>query len=206
MSRSRPTGTDPVHRPSPDVSLRWCALWIAIALRPALAAETYVMDATHCIPTFEFTHLGMTTQTGRFDRAQGQIMLDRASHRGSVRYEIDAASLNLGFGTERPDSPGYQLFEVTKFPTIGFRSDNFYFDDHDRVIAAQGYLTLLGVTRPVTVWVSHFACAVSPLNRKHLCSGNVAATINRSEFGMTKFIPSISDQVNIKVPIEAYRE
>jgi polyisoprenoid-binding protein YceI len=187
------------------VSLRFFALWIAIAFQPALATETFTMDSAHCIPTFQFTHLGMTTQTGRFDRARGQVMLDRANHKGSVRYEIDTASLNMGFGTEGPDSPGYQLFEVKRFPTISFRSDDFYFDDHDRVIAAQGYLTLLGVTRPITVWVSHFACSVSPLNRKHLCSGNIAATINRSEFGMTKFIPSISDEVKINVPIEAYK-
>lgn len=188
------------------MSLRFWAACVVVAFQPALAAETYTMDAAHCIPTFEFSHLGVTTQTGRFDRARGQVMLDRANHKGSVRYEIDTASLNMGFGTEGPDSPGYQLFEIIKFPTISFRSDDFYFDDHDRVIAAHGSLTLLGVTKPVTVWVSHFACSVSPLNRKSLCSGNIAATINRSEFGMTKFIPSISDEVKIRVPIEAYKE
>jgi polyisoprenoid-binding protein YceI len=95
---------------------------------------------------------------------------------------------------------------VARFPTISFRSDDFYFDDGGRVIAAQGRLTLLGVTRPVTVWVSHFACSVSPLNRKSLCAGNIEATINRSEFGMTDFIPAISDEVKISVPVEAYKD
>lgn len=185
---------------------RLCAAWIAIAIQPAFAAETYTMDAAHCIPTFEFSHLGMTTQSGRFDHARGKVTIDRVSHKGSVWYEIDTASLNMGYGTEEPDSPGYELFEVTKFPKITFRSEDFYFDDSGRVIAAHGRLTLLGVTRPLTVWVSHFTCSVSPLNRKSMCAGNIDATINRSEFGMTKFIPAVSDEVKISVPIEAYKD
>lgn len=185
---------------------RLCACWIGFAIQQAFAADTYTMDAAHCIPTFEFTHLGITTQSGRFDRARGKVAIDRTRHIGSVRYDVDTASLNMGYGTETPDSAGYQLFQVAKFPSISFRSDDFYFDDSGRIIAAQGRLTLLGVTRPVTVWVSHFNCSVSPLNRKSMCAGNVEATINRSEFGMTSFIPAISDEVKISVPVEAYKD
>ena len=82
------------------------------------------MDSLHCIPVFEFKHLGMTTQSGRFDRARGNVVIDLAAHAGSIYYEIESASLNMGFGTDTRDSPGFRLFEVTKFPTITFRSDN----------------------------------------------------------------------------------
>jgi polyisoprenoid-binding protein YceI len=186
------------------VKLAFCAACIALALEPAAAAETYTMDSAHCIPSFEFTHLGMTTQTGRFDRARGTVTLDRAARRGSIRYEIDAASLDMGSGTERPDSPGYRLFEIVKFPTITFRSDNLYFGDDGRVIAAQGKLTLLGVTRPLTVWVSRFACSVRA--GRNFCAADVAATVTRSEFGMLQYIPAVSDEIKINVPIEAYRD
>ena len=33
-----------------------------------------------------------------------------------------------------------------------------------------------------------------------------AATIKRSEFGMTKYIPTVSDEIRISVPVEAYRD
>jgi polyisoprenoid-binding protein YceI len=164
------------------------------------------MDSAHCIPEFEFTHLGVTTQSGRFDKAKGTITLDRVARKGSIRYEVDAASLNMGFGTETPNSPGYLLFDVMKFPTITFRSDDLYFDDDNNVIAATGSLTLLGVTKPINVWVSRFKCSVSPMNRKNLCSGNVTATLNRSDFGMLKYIPAISDEIRISVPVEAYKD
>lgn len=173
---------------------------------PARAADSYTMDAAHCIPVFEFLHLGMTAQSGRFDKARGTVTLDRAARKGSVFYEIDAASLNMGFGTETPDSPGYRLFEVTKFPTITFRSDDLFFDAGGNAIAADGRLTLLGVTRPVYVWVSRFKCSVNPLNGKSMCAANVAATLRRSEFGMVSYIPGISDEIKISVPVEAYKD
>jgi polyisoprenoid-binding protein YceI len=173
---------------------------------PAYALDTYTIDATHCIPAFEFKHLGMTTQTGRFDRAGGKIILDPGSRAGSVYFEVDATSLNMGTGTETPNSPGYHLFEVARFPSISFRSDNLFFDDSDRVIAAAGQLTLLGVTKPLTVWVSRFKCSVNPMNKKMMCAGNITATVKRSEFGMMGFIPAISDEIKISVPVEAYKD
>lgn len=183
------------------------ALVLAVAVVwPAHAAHTYTMDAAHCIPVFEFKHLGMTTQTGRFDRVQGKVVLDRAAHKGSVFYRIDTSSLNMGYGTEKPDSPGYQLFEVNRFPSITFASDELSFDRNDNVIAAEGQLTLLGVKKPVTVSVARFNCSVNPMNKREMCAGNATATIKRSEFGMLKYIPTISDEIKISIPVEAYKD
>ena len=169
------------------------------------AEESYTIDGVHSIPTFQFLHLGMTTQTGRFDKTSGTITLDRAAKRGSIRYEVDSTSLNMGFGTETPESPGYHLLEVKKFMTIVYSSDAMFFDNAGNVVAAAGKLTLLGVTNPQNVWVSQFKCSVNPMNKKELCAANITATIKRSEFGMTQFIPGISDEVSISVPVEAYR-
>ncbi len=175
-------------------------------LAPAAGADTYTMDPAHCLPVFEFRHLGMTTQTGRFDRASGTITLNRTLHSGSVHFEVDTSSLNMGFGTETPDSPGYHLFEVTKFPTISYESNELFFDDDNNVIAAQGNLTLLAVTKPLTVWVSRFKCSKSPMNKKMMCAGNITATVKRSEFGMMKYIPGISDEIKVSIPVEAYKD
>jgi polyisoprenoid-binding protein YceI len=185
------------------LAMAWTALGIAAH---ACAADTYTLDTAHSIPSFEFLHLGMTTQSGRFDKASGRITLDRLARKGSIFYEVDTASLNMGFGTETPDSPGYHLFEVAKYPTITFTSDELYFDSADNVVAARGQLTLLGIARPINVWVSRFKCSVNPMNRKSLCAGNVTATVKRSEFGMVKYIPGISDEIKISVPVEAYKD
>ena len=179
-----------------------CGLLVA----SAFAADRYSLDAVHSIPEFEFKHLGVTTQTGRFDKARGTVVLDRATRSGSVTYEVETASLNMGFGTESPDSAGYQLFEVVKFPKITFRSNNLIFNQNSEVIGARGRLTILGVTKPLTIAVNHFNCSVNPILKKAMCAGEIKATIMRSEFGMVKYIPGISDEIDVSVPIEAYKD
>lgn len=172
----------------------------------ARAADTYTLDTAHSAPSFSFTHLGVTTQSGHFDRASGRVVLDLAARKGSVTYEVDASSLNMGFGTETADSPGVRLFQVLRFPTIRYVSRRLQFDAAGRVVAADGQLTLLGVTRPVMLQVEHFQCSVSEINHKPMCAGDISTVIRRSEWGMTQYLPGISDEITLHVPVEAYRD
>ena len=188
--------------------MHWHSLLLATLLLPTAAvqaADTYLFDTTHCIPEFAFTHLGLTTQTGRFDKIEGQVTLDRASHSGNVDFSIDASSLNMGFGTETPDSAGFRMLRVREFTSIQYHAGQLFFNAQGEVIAAAGQLTLLGVTRPLTVWVNHFHCAPHPLLKTDMCSAEIHATVIRSDFALLDFIPAISDTIQVSVPIEAYR-
>lgn len=171
----------------------------------AAAADTYQFDKSHSQPAFSFTHLGMTTQTGRFEKIEGQVTLDRANHSGSVDFVIDASSLNMGLGTESPDSAGLRMLQVQQFKTIRYHAERLFFNSQDQVVAADGQLTLLGITRPQTVWVSHFGCGPHPLLKTDMCTGEIHATVQRSEFGLLDYLPAISDTLQVSVPIEAYR-
>jgi polyisoprenoid-binding protein YceI len=86
-----------------------------------------------------------------------------------------------------------------------FQSSNLVFDG-DRVVAADGTLTLRGISKPLRVSVNGFRCMTHPMTKRQLCGGDVTATIKRSEFGMTKYIPEVSDEITVRVPIEAYKE
>ena len=41
-------------------------LLVAMAAAPVLAAETYMIDSDHTVPTFEIGHMGIATQRGEF--------------------------------------------------------------------------------------------------------------------------------------------
>jgi polyisoprenoid-binding protein YceI len=86
-----------------------------------------------------------------------------------------------------------------------FVSDKLVFKG-DKLVAAEGSFTLLDVTKPMRLTVSNFHCAPHPMNKKQACGADVTATLKRSEFGMTKYVPAISDEVRIYSPIEAIRE
>jgi len=97
------------------------------------------------------------------------------------------------------------LFNTKQFPDMTFKSDQLIFEG-SKVIAAEGQFTMLGVTKPLRVTVNNFQCGISPVDKRSMCSGNVTANIKRSDFGLTKYIPVVSDEVSISVPVDAYKD
>jgi polyisoprenoid-binding protein YceI len=179
----------------------------AIVAVPALAQETYVIDSVHSQPMWEARHIGMGAQHGSFGKATGKVTLDRAAKKGSVDVTIDATSIKT-FDT-RLDAivKGERFFNVEKFPTMTFVSSTLTFDG-DRVVAADGELTMMGVTKPVNLKVANFNCGENPFNKKPMCGADATATIKRSDFGITNGlnISNPSDEIKLTIPIEAYKE
>lgn len=181
-----------------------CALTAALTT-PAFAADTYTIDPEYTIPVFEVEHLGFTTQRGRFNKAEGKVALDFAARKGMVEFTVFTTSLDMGSQAWTIHVGGPGLFDVEQYPTMTFKSDKLIFAG-DKVVAAEGQFTLLGVTKPLKVNVERFGCGANPLNKKPMCAGNIAATIKRSDYGMTKYIPTVSDEIRINVPVEAYKD
>jgi len=76
----------------------------------------------------------------------------------------------------------------------------------DNVASIEGDLTLLGVTRPVTLSVDYFKCAAHPFVKKPACGANATATIKRSDFGMKYLVGPVGDDVKITIQVEAISE
>ncbi len=171
----------------------------------AFSAETYTIDPEYTIPSFEVEHLGFTTQRGRFDKTEGKVSLDFAARKGSVDFTVFTNTVDMGSRAWTVHVISEGLFNIEKYPTMTFKSDKLVFEGN-KVVAADGQFTLLNVTKPLRVTVNGFACATNPLNKKFMCAGNITATIKRSDYGMTKYIPTVSDEIKINVPVEAYRD
>lgn len=181
-------------------------LALAAVTAPALAAPAgYTIDPNHTFPVFEVDHLGFSTQRGRFNKTSGRITLDTAARQGSVDVTIDAASIDMGFAKWNDNMRGENYFNTDAHPTITFKADRLVFDG-ERPVSAEGSLTMLGVTKPVTLSINRFRCAPHPLNKRETCGADVVATLKRSEFGMTKYIPSVGDEVRLLIAVEAFRE
>ena len=73
----------------------------------------------------------------------------------------------------------------------------------EKPVAVDGTLTMLGVTRPLRLTVHSFGCTINPFNRRPICGADVEARLRRSEFGMTRSLTSIGDEVVIRSAVEA---
>ena len=65
---------------------------------------------------------------------------------------------------------------------------------------------MLGVSKPVKLTLHRFTCGENLMNKKLLCSADIESSLKRSEFGMTKYLPGIGDDVKVLVPVEAYKD
>ncbi len=169
------------------------------------ASETYVIDTNHSKPRFEYSHFGYSTQLSRFDTVKGSVTLDRAAKTGSVDVEIDAKSVDTGYSVFNGHIQGEDFFDTAKYPTITFKSNKMKFDG-DKLVAVDGDLTIKGITKPVTLTVTSFLCMPHPIMKKDACGANATTIVKRSDFNMSKYVPYVSDEVTLTLPVEAIKQ
>ena len=177
----------------------------AISAASFAAPETFSLEPTHTYPRFEYSHFGYSNQVQRFDKTSGRIVLDRAAKTGSVDVTIDAKSVNTGLTLFNQHIQAEDYFHTEKFPSISFKSTAVKFDG-DKPVAIDGNLTIKGVTRPVTLTVTHFHAMPHPMLKKDAIGANAVAKLKRSEFNMPKNVPYVSDEVTLSIAVEAVKE
>jgi polyisoprenoid-binding protein YceI len=193
---------------------RIAAIVIATALPLAAAAapDTYKLDPFHSFVHFEVDHLGgMSRMRGRFDKTDGNFTIDHAAKTGSLEVTVQTASVTTGDNDKgtRPRSRDEHLrspdfFNVAEFPAMTFKSTRIVFKG-DSPASIEGNVTLLGVTKPLTLQVDHWKCGPSPATKREMCGANASGSIKRSEFGMKFGIPAVGDEQKLWIEMEGYK-
>jgi len=121
----------------------------------ATAANSYTVDPMHTYPSFEINHLGFSIQRGRFNQTSGKVLLDPESATGRIQIAIETASISTGLAELEKHLRGKDFLDAERYPQITFVSDKLSFNK-DRLVAADGILTLHGISKPVHLTVDHF--------------------------------------------------
>jgi polyisoprenoid-binding protein YceI len=186
---------------------KFVAMLIAATLSSAAyaAPETYMIEPSHSMPRFEYSHFGYSLQLSRFDTVSGKITIDRAAKSGSVDVTIDAKSVNTGSTLFNGHIQGEDFFDTAKYPTITFKSNKVKFDG-DKVASVDGDLTVKGITKPVTLTVNSFLCMPHPMMKKDACGATATTKVKRSDFNMGKYAPYVGDEVTLTIPVESVKQ
>ncbi len=76
----------------------------------------------------------------------------------------------------------------------------------DAPATIEGNLTLLGVTKPVKLTIERLKCNPATATAKERCGGNASGKLKRSEFGMSRGIPSIGDEITLSLGFEGDKD
>ena len=169
------------------------------------AAQVYNVEPGHTYPSFEADHMGLSFWRGKFTKSGGKIVLDRGSKTGgSVEITIDASSVDFGHAKMNEKARGEEMFNVAKYPTITYRSTALKFDG-DKLVGVDGEMTMLGITKPMPLTVTHFKCIMHPLLKREVCGADAQGRFDRSDFGMNIGLPRFSPEIKLAIQVEAVK-
>ena len=173
--------------------------------RAASAAESLKIGAGRGTIDFAIGDSRVFRTTGSFKEWQGTVHVDDADvPRSSVEVIVRTGSVQMLDNQQTSMLKDADFFDVEKFPQMTFRSNRIT-RTGETTLKVEGEVTLRGVTRPMTldVSVTNRRADAAPGTRYAYFRGQ--GSIKRSEFGMTKFVDVVGDNVEITINTDAWR-
>ncbi|MDR3449884.1 MAG: YceI family protein [Alphaproteobacteria bacterium] len=168
----------------------------------AHAADTYTLDASHTAVTWTISHFDFSHPWGKFAMIDGSLTLDEknpANSKLSVTVPMDHIVTGVDKLDEHLKSDAF--FDVAKYPTSTFTSTKVTVTGKDTA-TVEGNLTMHGVTRPETLEVKLNKLGENMMKKK-TAGFSATATVKRSDFGITQYLPMLGDEVKLYIECEA---
>lgn len=146
------------------------------------APGVWTIDPAHSAVQATARHLGLSSVKGRFAEFGGQIRVGNPVEGSSVHAVIQAASIDTGNGMRDEHLRSADFLDVTRHPTIEFRSTGLAPADKDRW-RLDGELTLHGYTRPVRLDLDYLGIGPDPWGGVR-AAYRASTVLRRQDFAM----------------------
>ena len=185
------------------------AFAILAALAPALAkaplgpddisAGTYVVDGKETLVRYGTIHMGFTEFWGTFPGATGTLVIDPK--------DIAATKLDVSVPVARVSTTSDELdgalvspmfFDAGKYPLLRFVANKV---ERTGATTAKvtGTLTMHGVSKEVVLNVMFNGAGPNLFTKVPTIGFKAEGTVKRSDFGLSKFVPIVSDETTITI-------
>lgn len=178
---------------------------IALLLSAGSAVATpapYTLDPGHTQVVASWSHFGFSHPAARFHDVTSDFQFDAEDPtKSSIVVTIPIDSIDSGVPKLDEHLKGPDFFDAKQFPTAVFKSERVERSGANG-LKVSGHFTLHGVTRPLVLDVTINKIGEHPMGG--LAAGfDAKATIKRSDFGITKYLPNVSDEIAIAITTES---
>lgn len=174
------------------------------AMALSAQAQTYRVDPVHASVVFRVKHLETSYFYGLFKQVEGEFTISDDPSKVSVDITVQAGSVDTNNPGRDKHVKGPDFFSVGEFPTITFKSTKVA-KGEDGKLAVTGNLTLHGQTKEITVQVEVTGQGTDMKGRE-IAGAETTFTVKRSDFGMTKLIPAVGDEIKLMVAVEGVKK
>lgn len=186
-------------------------LGAAIGTTPATKAEAadFALDPDHTYITFFVSHLGFSDLAGMFLESSGSFSYDEETQElknATVTIKTDSVFTNHDERDQHLKGPDF--LNTSEYPEMTFVATKA-----EKLSATEGKLTgdltLLGVTKPITLDVRLNKAGNYPFGDGHYAVGiDATGTFKRSDFGMSYGVDGniVGDEIKLVIGIEGIRQ
>ncbi|SMR83832.1 MULTISPECIES: YceI family protein [Stenotrophomonas] len=186
-------------------------LALSFALVSVLAAATasakpvtYTIDPTHTQVDFRWNHLGLSNPAASVDAVSGTLIWDGEDpSKSSVQVSMPVNSIRTRVPVLDAEFQSEKFFNAAQHPVITFRSTRVERVGISSAFRIQGDLTAHGVTRPVVLDATLNGEAQHPMFKAPAIGFDATTTIKRSDYGLSVALPMVSDEVEVRITVEA---
>jgi polyisoprenoid-binding protein YceI len=177
---------------------------LATSVAPASGQESrWVVDTSRSTASFATNHLFLTRVIGTIPIRNATLVIPGDSAiPTSVEAALDPAGISTADAARDANLRSANFLDVARFPEITFVSTSVTRLDASHFTIA-GTLSIIGVTRPVTLFASYVGEEGSGASLRLTYEAH--ATIDRTQWGMTYGQPVVGTSLAIALKIVAMR-
>lgn len=172
-------------------------------------ADDYKLDEGHASVIFGISHMGLSLIYGRFNEVKGSYTLDAADPANSkFAFAINAQTIDTNNEGRDKHLRSADFLSADEFPTITFTSTNVATKEVEgkKVYVVAGDLTMHGVKKEITLDLTLLGEGPGPQGNDHRSGFLSDVRLKRSDFGMTKYVPMVGDEVAVTISFEGVRQ
>lgn len=162
-------------------------------------AGTYTIDSKETLVRYGTIHMGISEFWGTFPGAKGTLVIDPKAL-GGAKLDVSVPIAMVTTTNKELDaqflSPAF--FDAKKFPEMRFVSTSVTRTGPTTAKIA-GDLTLHGVTKPIVLDATFTGAGPNHFSKVFTIGFKAQGQINRSDFGVGKWAPVVSDATTITI-------
>lgn len=162
----------------------------------------YAVDRLHTYLSFSYLHQGLSYPLLRATDVMGELQFDSENLSNSkIDVSVGAASIRTNVEHFDKELASRKFFNADKYPHITFTTDRFEATS-DKEGVLHGSVTIKGVTKPLELAVVFNDGFVHPVLEVPVLGFSATGSLTRSDFGLDRFVPVVSDTVELNIEIE----
>jgi len=167
----------------------------------AIAAGIYTIDSKETLVRYTTIHMGYNEFWGTFPGATGTLSID-PKNVAAAKLDVRVPIAGVETTNRELDHELFsdEFFDGENHHTMQFTSTAVT-RTGPRTAKVAGNLSLHGITRPVTLDVTFTGAGPNAFSKVPTLGFKAEGMVKRSDFGMAKFVPIVSDETKIDISV-----